>query len=61
MIKPSIKKHKKKERLKPISLYPLTPEEAILAFMKTDSKPIFEAEKRERRRRSRRKAILSNE
>jgi hypothetical protein len=56
-----MKKSKKKERLKPISLYPLSPEEAILAFMKTDPKPIFEAEKRERKRRTKKRADSLNE
>jgi len=39
-MKNEIKKQKKskKEKLKPISLYPLKPEEALSAFMKVDPK-----------------------
>lgn len=39
------KKSKLKERLPRISLYPLTPEEAMSACMKVDSKKVIKAEK----------------
>lgn len=35
---------RKSERLKPISLYPLTPEQALSAFMKVDPKKVKAAE-----------------
>jgi hypothetical protein len=48
----SKRKPKIKDRLPRISLYPLTPEEAISASMKIDPKKIIRAEKKARKRRS---------
>ena len=39
------RKPKMKERLRPVSLYPLTPEEAISACLKVDPKRVIRAEK----------------
>lgn len=36
----------KSDRLKPLSLYPLTPEEALSAFMRTDPKKVKAAERK---------------
>lgn len=40
------RKPKMKERLRSVSLYLLTPEEAIFAYMKVDPKRVIRAEKR---------------
>jgi len=41
-------KRNKKKRSKPVSLYPLKPEEALAAFMKIDKKKLLKAEKEEK-------------
>jgi hypothetical protein len=38
-------------RLKPLSLHPLTPEQALLAFMLTDPKKIKAAERKAQKRK----------
>ncbi len=46
-------KHKPKgkpDRLKPISLYPLTPERALSAFMRVDPKTVKKAMARRRKK-----------
>ncbi len=37
---------KKRDRLKPLSLHPLTPEQALSAFMRVDPKRVLAAERR---------------
>jgi hypothetical protein len=39
------KKWRLKKRAQPLSLYPLKPEEALVAFMKIDKKKLLKAEK----------------
>ncbi len=41
---------KKSDRLKPLSLYPLTPEQALSAFMRTDPKKVKAAEQRAKKK-----------
>jgi hypothetical protein len=36
------------ERLKPLSLYPIKPEQALAAFMKVDRKRVLRNERRDR-------------
>jgi hypothetical protein len=45
------RKPKIKDRLPRISLYPLTPEEAISACMKVDPKRVIKAEKKAREKK----------
>ena len=45
---PKKKKHKSKYN-KPVSLYPLKPEEALKAFMKVDPKKILKKEEGEKK------------
>jgi len=40
-----IKKKQSKTRMQPLSMYPLSPEEALTAFMKIDKKKLLKAEK----------------
>jgi len=42
------KKTQAKKRLQPLSMYPLTPEEALKAFMEIDKKKLLKAEKKEK-------------
>ena len=44
------KKQLSKERLQPLSMYPLTPEEALTAFMEIDKKKLLRAEKKEKKK-----------
>ena len=48
----AIKRNDKKTRLKPISLYPLRPEQALSAFMEIDPKRIKTAERKAQKRRA---------
>lgn len=41
------KKELPKERMQPLSMYPLKPEEALAAFMEIDKKKLLRAEKKE--------------
>lgn len=41
-----MKKKPLKERLQPLSMYPLKPEEALTAFMGIDKKKLLRAEKK---------------
>ena len=43
------KKLPQKERMQPLSMYPLKPEEALTAFMEIDKKKLLRAEKKERK------------
>ena len=45
---------------KPISLYPLTPEQALYAFMKIDPERIKAAERRTKKRRNKIRPALSS-
>lgn len=47
--KPKVKV--KSDRLKPLSLYPLTPEKALLVFMKTDPEKVKRAMARRKRKK----------
>mgnify|MGYP001557917611 CR=1 FL=1 len=47
----AIKRNDKKTRLKPISLYPLRPEQALSAFMQIDPKRIKVKEKKAQKQR----------
>ena len=51
MDKGKFKSKAKPDRLKPLSLYPLTLEQALLAFMRTDPKKVQAAERRTQIRR----------
>ena len=54
----------KRGRLKPISLYPLTPEQALRAFLRTDPKKVWAAERKalmERRRKALKRRTPANE
>jgi hypothetical protein len=42
---------KKSDRLKPLSLYPLTPEQALGAFMRTNPKKVKAAEREAQKKR----------
>jgi hypothetical protein len=50
--KQKMAKVKKPKRLKPISLYPLKPEQALSAFMRIDPERIKSAERRVRKKSS---------
>jgi len=41
-------KKQSKERMQPLSMYPLKPEEALTAFMGIDKKKLLKAEKKEK-------------
>ncbi len=41
----------KSDRLKPLSLHPLTPEEALGAFMRVDAAKVFAAEQKAQKKR----------
>ena len=41
----------KRDRVKPLSLYPLTPERALSAFMRTDPAKVKAAERRAKKQR----------
>jgi len=42
------KKKPSKRRMQPLSMHPLKPEEALIAFMKIDKKKLLKAEKEEK-------------
>lgn len=42
------KQKQSKPRMKPLSMYPLTPEEALKAFVKIDKKKLLKEEKKEK-------------
>ncbi len=42
------KKEQSKERMQPLSMYPLNPEEALTAFMGINKKKLLKAEKKEK-------------
>lgn len=42
------KKEPSKERMQPLSMYPLKPEEALTAFMEIDKKRLLRAEKKKK-------------
>ncbi len=44
------KKEQSKERMQPLSMYPLKPEEALTAFMDIDKKKLLRAEKKAKKR-----------
>jgi hypothetical protein len=52
---------KKPDRLKPLSLYPLLPEQALLAFLRTDPKKVRAAERKmQKKKLSRLKRLLAS-
>ncbi len=44
-------RHGQRERLKPLSLYPLTPEQALSAFMRVNPKRVQAAERKAQKRK----------